>query len=230
MPIVEGKFSPGSRAERSRKRYLFLSEIERITPQVIRSLRRNVYLPYRALLPIRDPYEGGRFDQLDELARLAFYKAHPDAKWSDYEHHWNWDALMMADVTRYPKLIPVRAAIIKWSRYYSLDADWCREEAVETLDAWDNAQKNNGPPLKANEWNGSYGPPFHANSKLEREFIPIENFPEYYPFRCRSKKEYLKEVEAWARATASASMPSQMKKTTLGSDSVVSKLQRFAVE
>jgi hypothetical protein len=42
----------------------------------------------------------------------------------------------MADDKHYPELIPVREAVIAWSRSNHLDTDWCREVAVKTLDYW----------------------------------------------------------------------------------------------
>jgi hypothetical protein len=184
-----GKFSSGERAEKRRLRCLFFREITKSDYKVIKSLRKDVYIPYRSVFPV---YSNSRFDELEDLSFKTFRKVHPNAKWADFEHFVQWEGFMEADDDHYPELIPVRNAVINWSQDHNLDANWCRETAVATLDSW--AQKNS----KFNEWEISYGTKYRIDPDEEDRLMPSPAFPPYLPFK-HSTDEYLIAIEKWAR-------------------------------
>lgn len=197
--MKQKRFWQGEKSEKQIKRYLFFEEITHSAYHVNLSLRTEVYTPYKSVIP---GYFTPRFEELDKLSRKSFGKNHPNAKYFDYEHYDTWEAYLTADVDNYPELIPVREAVIAWSRSNHLDADWCREIAVDTLNYW--FREDHKPKYEDPEEHELYelvcypgGGKYRMNPIVEDKLLPLPGFPPYLPFRHKSLDHYLEEVRRW---------------------------------
>jgi hypothetical protein len=220
--MKEKRFWQGEKSEKQRKRYLFFEEITQNAYQVNESLRTKVYTPYQSIIP---GYYTPRFEELDNLTGEHFRKTHPNSKWSDFEHFHTWGAYLVADEKRYPELIPVREAVIAWSRSNHLDADWCREVAVNTLNDWartDRKSKHEDDEEQVlYDWD-CYpgGGRYHLDPRVEDKLLPLPGFPPYLPFRHESADQYLIEVKRWMQEKIiPQSIWHQLKDSFIGSNS-----------
>jgi hypothetical protein len=222
----------GQKSEKARKRELFFDEITRSAYHVNESLRTEVYIPYKSVIP---GYYTPEVEELDNLRGEYFRKTHPNYNWSGYEHHEDWEVYLVADADHYPELVPVREAVIAWSRKNHLDADWCREIAVRTLDYWfreDRKTKDeDDEEQKLYHWYCPGGRKVNVHP-LEYKLVPLPGFPRYFPFIHMSIDHYLQEVKQWARKDIiPQSFWHQLKGSWIGSDSTMgAKLDKYIEE
>jgi hypothetical protein len=191
----ERRFWQGERGEKQRKRYLFFEEITESAYHINASLRNDIYIPFQAVIP---GYYTPRFEALETYSIEYFKKTHPDSKWGDHEHFDTWEAYLAADADHYPELIPVRDAVINWSRENNLDADWCREVIVDTLNDWVR-EDSRGKDDYEFDWQCSPGGRVGVHP-YENKIVPLPGFPRYFPFTHRSVDHYLREVRKWMEA------------------------------
>ena len=225
----------GERSEKRIKRELFFDEITQSAYHVNESLRTEVYIPYQSVIP---GYYTPRFEELDDLAEKHFGKLQRSSNHPDYGYLDTWNAYMMADDTHYPELIPVREAVITWSRKNHLDVDWCREVAVETLDDWvredrktkDGADEDD-EKQKLYDWSCPGGRKVNVHP-LEHKLVPLPDFPRYFPFIHMSVDHYLQEVKRWmTQKIIPESVWHQLKSSWIGSDSPMGpKLDKYIEE
>jgi hypothetical protein len=198
-----GEFDPDLKRKSSfeNKREQFLHKVETRAPRVVRSLYDEVFLPYQADLPTSKI-----INELDDLALLKTYKkAHPKSRLSGRElenaayYYWRshneglsfWHCFLAADKSHHPQLIPIREAIIKWSDYWNLNADWCRDRAIRQLFAWTDEVWE----TDHTEWGAMpYGRLVEINKQEERRLLPSEDFPRWMPFE-QKLNEYLDQQE-----------------------------------
>lgn len=208
------RFWQGERGEKQRKRYLFLEEITESAYHINVSLRKDIYLPFQTIIP---GYYTKQFEELETFSIEYFKKTHPDSKWGDHEHFDTWEAYLASDADHYPELIPVRDAVIKWSRDNNLDADWCREVIVDTLNDWVR-EDSRGKDDYEFDWQCSPGGKVSVHP-LEHEVVPLPDFPRYFPFIHRSVDHYLREVRQWMEAKIiPKSIWYELKSSWIGSD------------
>jgi hypothetical protein len=220
--MKERRFWQGQKIEKRLKRELFFEEITQSAYHVNESLRTEVYIPYQSVIP---GYYTPRFEELDELAEKHFDRLQRSSNHPDYGYLDRWNAYMMADDSRYPELIPVREAVITWSRKNHLDVDWCREVAVRTLDYWvreDLKTKDEADEeQKLYDWSCPSGGKVNVHP-LEHKLVPLPDFPRYFPFIHRSLDRYLQEVKLWMKEKIiPESVWHQLKSSWIGSDSTM---------
>jgi hypothetical protein len=226
------RFWQGQKIEKRRKRELFFEEITQSAYHVNESLRTEVYIPYQLVIP---GYYTPRFEELDELAEKHFDELQRSSNHPDYGYLDKWNAYMMADDSHYPELIPVREAVINWSRKNHLDVDWCREVAVRTLDYWvreDRKTKDeDDEEQELYDWDCPGGGKANVHP-LEHELVPLPDFPRYFPFIHRSLDHYLQEVKQWAKTKViPQSLWYQLKNSWLGNNPYTgARLDRYIKE
>jgi hypothetical protein len=230
--MKERRLWQGQNSEKARKRELFFDEITRSAYHVNESLRTEVYIPYKSVIP---GYCTPRFEELDDLAEKHFDALHRSTNHPDYGYLDKWNDYLMADASHYPELIPVRETVIKWSRKNYLDKDWCREIAVRTLDYWvrDDRKPNDedDEEQKSYEWDCPGRRKVNVNPR-EYKLVPLPGFPRYFPFRDESVDHYLQEVRRWMRAKIiPQSVWHQLKGSWIGSDSAMgARLDKYIEE
>src|SRR5580704_17278266 len=196
------------------KRELLLRQIERDVPDVLRTLETLVYTPFRHLLPI-DPisYEQAFLEAWDketgyqqakqiELALASKDEARADSllriRKATAKRHWNsghgdtvttWYGLNKVGKWC-PEYEPFREAILNWSNDWQLNADWCCDHALKTVNQWADDWTDIG------EWAGIVGDGGFVciDADEERRLLP-DGWPlQWEPFRT-TQVSYLNDVE-----------------------------------
>jgi hypothetical protein len=114
-------------------------------------------------------------------------------KLEDYEQTIGWeDFEMAADPTGGGALID---SLVKWSRDWWLDADWCREAAYESLMRYYRAGASGS--LSSNQFHHRFDLP--TRSGLDMTLDPPEGLEEYWPLFL-TREDYLEQVNDRALA------------------------------
>jgi len=85
--------------------------------------------------------------------------------------------------------------LLKWSRDWLLDADWCREAAYESLVRYHRAQPSDS--LSSNQFHHRFDLPTRGD--LDMTLLPPEGLEEYWPLFL-SRDDYLDQVHDQALA------------------------------
>lgn len=203
------------------KRELFLAEIKRSAFYVMESLYKEVF-PYFSTIEqldediISDAYDKAvleAFDKKDRSRLLAKIRRLREEGFEDgarelesdrvwlAEKEWklarnkeelvSWYGLVEAN-KQHPELTKIRKAILRWSRKWNLDADWCRDLGLDTVGRWATEEDT----VDVGEWGHMPGVVRYysdLNSEEEKGFLLFDGQPRYLPYK-QKRREYLDDL------------------------------------
>ena len=109
--------APGEDANVHAARALFFQAVHRIEPRVARELMDKPLALYRPI------FEAG----------LAGIPEDQRPEWRAFDTFLHWDTIVSASERDPKELHELRNLLLKWSRKWRLQDDWCLEAAAETL-------------------------------------------------------------------------------------------------
>lgn len=210
-----GEFTPArshSDQTKVRTRLLFLEEIQTTAVEVLESLRDEVFDPFRKVLPVYSDVSNDLHNYADRMKIAAWLTEHPGCSahcqslsdrdlvlirdliiLDEPKEGGLWDTLRAADENCHPELVPLRDAILEWSRKYNLDGDWWRSIAFHTVNDWAAYGECDL------EFYWSMAETREIDHAAELALLPFEEFPRWEPAHQR-RRTYLVKLREWARA------------------------------